>query len=73
MEPQGALENLFYRAGCLMTRHNLGGSKDLGLRRFREYFGTSPSICAIVWRTLADSNSHPHGAKHLHLLCALLF
>ena len=61
-QTQDALGKIFYRAGCLMTRHNLAGSKDLGLRRFREYFGTFPDICAIVWRTFHESNVHPHGA-----------
>ena len=63
----------FWVAGCIVTKHDLGRSKHVGLRRFREHFGTTPNICEIVWNLLDDQELHPHGALPIHLLCALLF
>lgn len=66
-------EDSFYQAGCLMTRHDITKSQDVGLRRFREYFGTLPAICNIIWNSFYVTQVHPHGSKPIHLLCALLF
>ena len=49
----------FWVAGCIVTKHDLGRSKHVGLRRFREHFGTTPNICEIVWNLLDDQELHP--------------
>lgn len=45
----------------------------VGLTRFISLFGTPPYFCAIIWQRLEELNLHPHGARPIHLLCALLF
>lgn len=63
----------FWIEGCKITRHGLGSSESVGLRRFREHFGTSPLICEIVWSILRDQDLHPPGARPIHMLSSLLF
>ena len=65
-------EESFYLAGCFMTRHDTTSSRDVGLRRFREFFGTSPGICIIIWQSFVMAQVHPHASEPKHLLCALL-
>ena len=65
--------NDFWIAGCQITKHNLGASEKVGMRRFREHFGTSPEVCAIAWQLLESQQLNPPGATPFHMLCAILF
>lgn len=60
----------FWSTGHKITRHNIDGSLTMGYRRFRAYFGTSPSVCSSAWNMLADVR--PDNSKPEHLLWALL-
>lgn len=59
----------FWEAGHKITKHNVHGSRVMGYRTFRAFFGTSPQICVIVWNMLSQkpANSSPE-----HLLWALM-
>jgi hypothetical protein len=61
---------IFWKAGHKITGHNTNGSLTTGYRKFRSYFGTSPSVCVTVWNMLTDVR--PDKSKHVHLLWALL-
>ena len=63
----------FYREGCVITRHNIEGSVDTGLRRFREHFYATPIVCSILWNMMTEKQMHPNGATVKCMLCALLF
>jgi hypothetical protein len=63
----------FYAAGCEMMKHGQNNSAIIGNRRYRGLFGTSPTICSIIWRILTERNAHPIGGRPVHLLYALLF
>ena len=43
------------------------------LTRFRSMFGTSPEMCARLWRMLDPFASMPKGVHQRHLLWALMF
>lgn len=49
------------------------GSAFVGMRKFRQLFGTTPMICAIIWQLLDVKGCLPLRTKPLHMLCALLF
>ena len=75
---QPALYNImsvddFWNQGHQITGHKLYRSRTTGHRRFREFFGCSPSICSIVWEKLSATNSIPPTGKPVHLLWTLLF
>lgn len=48
-------------------------STAISLRQYRHIFGTTPTICSILWGKIKDRNTLPPYARPLHLLCALLF
>ncbi|XP_045034955.1 uncharacterized protein LOC116930552 [Daphnia magna] len=61
---------IFWNLGHNITGHNLFGSRSMGYRLFRAFFGTTPQVCEIVWHMLSTRrppNSTPH-----HLLWGLL-
>lgn len=65
----------FWLAGHQMTGFDMErGSLSVGIvRKFRQHFGVTPTICAEVWAILADLDYHPSHAVPRHLLCGLLF
>ena len=65
--------NDFWVAGCLITKHNLGASEVVGMRRFKAHFGISPDVCNIAWQILEHQNLNPPDATPFHMLCAILF
>ena len=67
------IEDMFYREGCAIIRHNVEGSKETGLPRYREHVYASPTVCSIIWTKLSVENKLPSAAKLNHMLCALLF
>lgn len=61
----------FLKLGNVYTKSSLTKSKRIALRRFKTFFGASPTICSIVWREL--KNDLPQGALPKHLLWCLSF
>lgn len=62
----------FWSLGCEITKHKTSGSYNVGLRRFRSLFGTTPAICGLIWNRLAVHCGHPHGSHPEHLLYSLM-
>lgn len=60
----------FWRLGHNITRHDMDGSIALGYRKFRSFFGTSPSVCAAAYDKL--SHVRPVKSRPEHLLWTLL-
>jgi hypothetical protein len=65
------MERLFWKTGHKITGHKLKFSYNLGLRRFKAFFGVTPKICAIIWNLLSDLR--PVSAKPKYLLWSLCF
>ena len=63
----------FWRMGHQFTGHDCTRVGDTGRRIFREFFGTSASICSVVWREFESIDAIPKSAQPKHLLWALLF
>lgn len=64
------LNNLFYQYGKILIKHH-SNSMYVGMRRFKSYFGVSPTICSLAWRYIKDEL--PHDYTEIHLLYALFF
>jgi hypothetical protein len=64
----------FWKAGHIITGFDgENGSPSLGMRKFRKFYGTTPEICEIIWKTFESRNCFPSKfPKPLHLLCGLL-
>ena len=60
----------FWRLGHNITRHDMDGSIALGYRKFRSFFGASPSVCAAAYDKL--SHVRPVKSRPEHLLWTLL-
>lgn len=56
--------------GHKITGHNTNGSLNQGYRKFRAFFGTSPTVCFAVWNMLLVHR--PRKSTPEHLLWALL-
>ena len=67
---QNSVADLFYNYGNILTKHR-SASNEVGLRRFTEFFGVSPTICARAWFHLKNVLSDDY--REIHLLWALLF
>jgi hypothetical protein len=65
----------FWSAGsCIFFRATtVNANRQVSLRQFRSLFGTTPTVCAIMWAMLRNRNRLPIRSKLVHLLCALLF
>lgn len=61
----------FLKLGNVYTGSVLSESRKTILRRYKSFFGISPTVCSIVWQESKDD--HPHGATPKHLLWALSF
>lgn len=48
-------------------------SKTRHLAQFRTLFGTSPTVCHIIWTMIDAELSLPVNAQKVHLLLSLLF
>lgn len=66
-----SLAESFLNYGNSITKHASCRSNYVGLRRFKEFFGVSPTICAKTWLHL--KNVLPADYRQHHLLWALLF
>jgi hypothetical protein len=64
-------ENFFWSEGLKIMEHDKYNSSQIGLRRFREFFGVSPLVCQEVWKLIR--NKIPSGANAKHVLWTLLF
>lgn len=64
-------ENQFYVLGCAYTKHKKKTGFQLGLRRFKCFFGVSPGVCSIIWDNV--SSMVIQGSQPKHLLWALNF
>ena len=60
----------FWDIGLKITKHDKDGSRALGYRKFRAFFGTSTLVCVVVWNLLFVHR--PRKSKPEHLLWALL-
>lgn len=65
------IEKLFWQRGHRITGHKLKSSVNLGMRRFKAFFGVTPKVCGVIWNML--KNEKPDKAKPEHLLWALNF
>lgn len=61
----------FATIGNRYTESSMTRSTYVALRRFKAFFGVTPTVCAICWEVLKDNL--PQGAEPKHLLWALLF
>lgn len=64
------LTNLFFDLGKKIIKHE-SRSGLVGLRRFKSFFGVSPTICGTAWRLIQDNL--PNNYEKIHLLWALMF
>ena len=62
---------IFWNLGCTITKHNMLLSEAIGMRLFREFFGTTPIPCELIWRLFVIH--HPTGFKPIHLLWTCFF
>ncbi len=62
---------VFWSLGCGITKHNMRLSDPMGLRLFREFFGTTPIPCELLWKLFVIH--HPIGFKPIHLLWTCFF
>jgi hypothetical protein len=65
-----ASSETFWRLGHNITKHDIDGSIALGYRKFRSFFGTSPSVCGAAYDNL--SHVRPVKSRPEHLLWTLL-
>ena len=65
-----ASSEIFWNLGHKITGHNLYGSRSMGYRLFRAFFGTTPQVCEIIWHMLSTRRP-PHSTPH-HFLWVLL-
>lgn len=61
----------FKKLGFLYVKHKSSMSKNVGLRRFKSFFGITPDMCALVWREIISFA--PNAAKPKHLLWCLFY
>lgn len=61
----------FLKIGNGYIKHDRKLSKQTGLRRFKSFFGITPSVCSIIWDSL--KNKIPAESAPKHLLWCLLF
>lgn len=61
----------FLKTGNRYTKSSSSRSPSTSLRRFKSFFGITPSMCTIVWNKLKDKA--PIGSKPKHLLWCLFF
>ena len=69
---QNITAHTFWVAGHIITKHNMEGSIQEGLRRFRALFGCTCVVCAWMWNYWVHRNVLPSAARPIHLLYALL-
>lgn len=62
---------IFWKLGHKYTGHKLRYSYNLGLRKFKAFYGVSPNICKIIWDKLI--NVRPKTSQPKHLLWCLYF
>lgn len=55
----------FWQVGHKITRYNTDCSIAVGYRKFRSFFGVSPSVCATVYANLSSVRSVKSRPKHL--------
>lgn len=67
---ENLLSETFSNYGNYYTKHE-SASTYVGMRRFKAFFGVSPSICAKAWLHVKDVL--PPDYREFHLLWALLF
>jgi hypothetical protein len=67
----------FASLGRIIMGRDPGGSEVIFARRFVGWFGTLPTVCAIIWADLSISGwlefAGTRGGKPEHLLWALMF
>jgi hypothetical protein len=61
----------FWEIGCQICQHHTRKDNINGNRKYRNFFGTSPTVCVQIWENIHCLLSGRKGPKHL--LCALLF
>ena len=66
-------EDEFMERGREIFLRNKGGAKETDHRRFKVTFGTTPTICTIIWDLLLTTDNMPQKGRPEHLLWALLF
>ena len=63
--------NSFLLLGLALAKHDPARSAAISMRRFRSLFGTTPAVCAELWRRVGDDR--PDGTSPAHMLWMLLF
>lgn len=61
----------FSKLGNIYTKSSLTRSETIALRRFKSFFGVTPSVCLIIWKKL--TSNLPVDAEPKHLLWSLSF
>lgn len=64
------LSDLFWKEGLIICNHGNSNSTLSGLRKFRAFFGVSPLVCELLWKSIQNKCS---GAEIKHLLWCLFF
>lgn len=63
--------DVFRNMGFSYMHHSNSLSENIGLRRFKSFFGTTPHICSLIWQLLLDFV--PPESEPKHLLWCLFF
>lgn len=61
----------FITLGNIYTESSLTRSRNVAIRRYKSFFGVTPTVCSICWEKLKPIL--PVGAEPKHLLWCLLF
>lgn len=56
---------IFFNLGNIYTKTKSNSSKATTLRRFKSFFGISPSVCSIIWELLKYELVPDSQPKHL--------
>lgn len=67
---KSSLADVFWNEGLCYIKHSSSKSSLIGLRKFRSFFGVSPTICELLWTNMKNKMS---GSQTKHLLWCLLF
>ena len=53
--------------------HTNNEASSTEMQRFEAMFGTSPTICSLLWEMLDPTNTMPNGVKGFHFFWGLMF
>lgn len=64
------MTNIFWQEGSKFSKHKSENSGLTGMRKFISFYGISPEVCSLLWKTIQNK---PNGSEPKHLLWCMLF